>query len=82
VRIAILEDDPDQLTLLQRWLAQDRHDVHGYLTGREVMMRAGRFLYVDTIMGGILTIGVLGVLTDIAFRVSSRLLFPYLYARR
>ena len=47
-----------------------------------VMMRAGRFLYVDTIMGGILTIGVLGVLTDIVFRVSSRLLFPYLYARR
>ena len=42
MRIAILEDDPDQLTLLQRWLAQDRHDVHGYLTGREVMMRAGR----------------------------------------
>lgn len=47
-----------------------------------VMMRAGRFLHVDIIMGGILTIGVLGVLTDIAFRVASRLFFPYLYARR
>lgn len=47
-----------------------------------VMMRAGRFLHVDIIMGGILTIGVLGVLTDISFRVASRLLFPYLYARR
>jgi len=42
MRIAILEDDPDQLALLQRWLAQDGHDVHGYATGREVMMRAGR----------------------------------------
>jgi DNA-binding response OmpR family regulator len=42
VRIAILEDDPDQLALLQRWLAQDGHDVHGYLTGREAMMRSAR----------------------------------------
>ena len=42
MRIAILEDDPDQLALLQRWLAQDGHDVHGYLTGRETMTRAAR----------------------------------------
>ena len=42
VRIAILEDDPDQLALLQRWLVQDGHDVHGYLTGREAMTRATR----------------------------------------
>ena len=42
MRIAILEDDPDQLALLQRWLAQDGHDVHGYKTGREAMMRATR----------------------------------------
>jgi DNA-binding response OmpR family regulator len=42
VRIAILEDDPDQLALLQRWLVHDGHDVHGYLTGREAMMRATR----------------------------------------
>jgi DNA-binding response OmpR family regulator len=42
LRLAILEDDPDQLALLQRWLAQDGHDVHGYLSGREMMMRAGR----------------------------------------
>jgi len=42
VRIAILEDDPDQLALLQRWLTQDGHDVHGYLAGRETMMRATR----------------------------------------
>ena len=42
MRIAILEDDTDQLALLQRWLVQDGHDVHGYLTGRETMMRATR----------------------------------------
>jgi DNA-binding response OmpR family regulator len=42
VRIAILEDDPDQLALLLRWLAQDGHDVHGYTTGREAMTRASR----------------------------------------
>jgi DNA-binding response OmpR family regulator len=42
MRIAILEDDPDQLALLQRWLVQDGHDVHGYKTGREAMMRATR----------------------------------------
>jgi two-component system response regulator RegX3 len=42
VRIAILEDDPDQLALLQRWLVQDGHEVHGYLAGREAMTRATR----------------------------------------
>lgn len=47
-----------------------------------VMMRAARFLHVDIIMGGILTIGVLGVLTDISFRLASRVLFPHMYARR
>ena len=47
-----------------------------------VMMRAARFLHVDIMMGGILTIGVLGVLTDITFRVASRILFPYLRVRR
>ena len=47
-----------------------------------VMMRAARFLHVDDIMAGILTIGILGVLTDISFRLLSRILFPYLYRRR
>ncbi len=47
-----------------------------------VMMRASRFLHVDVIMGGILTIGVLGVLTDISFRIISRVAFPHEYARR
>jgi len=46
-----------------------------------VMMRAARFLHVDIIMAGILTIGVLGVLTDIGFRLASRFLFPHLHAR-
>lgn len=42
LRIAILEDDPDQLALLRRWLAHDGHDVHGFLSGRELMMQAAR----------------------------------------
>jgi NitT/TauT family transport system permease protein len=42
-----------------------------------VMMRAGRFLHVDIIMAGILTIGILGVLTDSFFRLVSRLVFGW-----
>ncbi|TMG75415.1 MAG: response regulator transcription factor [Betaproteobacteria bacterium] len=42
MRIAILEDDPDQLVLLKRWISDDGHDVHGWLTGREAMKQAGR----------------------------------------
>ncbi|MCA1832779.1 MAG: response regulator transcription factor [Actinobacteria bacterium] len=42
MRIAILEDDPDQLTLLKRWMADDGHDVHGWLSGREGMKQSGR----------------------------------------
>lgn len=47
-----------------------------------VMMRAGRFLNVDVIMAGILTIGALGVLTDVAFRALSAALFPWNIDRR
>jgi NitT/TauT family transport system permease protein len=42
-----------------------------------MMMRAGRTLSVDMIMAGILTIGVLGVLTDILFRVVARVALPW-----
>ena len=42
MRIAVLEDDPDQLALLNRWLVDAGHDVHGYATGREAMRQAGR----------------------------------------
>jgi len=42
-----------------------------------VMMRAGRFLKVDIIMAGILSIGILGVLTDLMFRLSAHYLFPW-----
>jgi two-component system response regulator MprA len=42
VRIAILEDDPDQLALLRRWITDDSHDVHPYTSGREAMKMAGR----------------------------------------
>ena len=41
MRIAILEDDPDQLALLRRWISEDGHDVHAYLSGREAMKQAG-----------------------------------------
>lgn len=47
-----------------------------------VMMRAGRFLNVDVIMAGILTIGALGVVTDLIFRGISMLLFPWNAERR
>jgi len=42
LRIAILEDDPDQLALLTRWLSIAGHSVHGYLLGNEVLKFAGR----------------------------------------
>ncbi len=42
-----------------------------------VMMRAGRFLKADVIMAGILTIGVLGVVTDIGFRLISHFAVPW-----
>ena len=42
MRIAILEDDPDQLALIKRWVSEDGHDVHAYLEGREAMKQAGR----------------------------------------
>ena len=42
MRVAILEDDPDQLALLRRWISEDGHDVHAYLSGREAMKQAGR----------------------------------------
>ena len=47
-----------------------------------VMMRGAKFLHIDIIMAGILTIGILGVLTDTLFRSASRILFPYAYARK
>ena len=42
VRIAILEDDPDQLALIKRWVSEDSHDVHAFMDGRETMKQAGR----------------------------------------
>jgi DNA-binding response OmpR family regulator len=42
LRIAILEDDPDQLALLSRWLHNAGHQVHGYLLGHELQKHARR----------------------------------------
>ena len=47
-----------------------------------VMMRAGRFLKVDIIMAGILSIGILGVLTDLLFRLAAHYMFPWNRKRR
>tara|TARA_R110002096_G_scaffold104771_11_gene230730 strand:+ start:2179 stop:2952 length:774 start_codon:yes stop_codon:yes gene_type:complete len=44
-----------------------------------MMMRAKRFVQVDDIMAGILTIGILGLLTDAAIRYLHRLFFRYLH---
>jgi NitT/TauT family transport system permease protein len=46
-----------------------------------MMMRAGRTLSVDQIMAGILMIGILGVMTDILFRIAARLLLPWAASR-
>ena len=42
LRIAILEDDPDQLAILKHWLTGAGHTVHGFLWGREIKTYAGR----------------------------------------
>ena len=42
MRISILEDDPDQLALLTRWISEAGHDVHAYESSREAMKQAGR----------------------------------------
>jgi NitT/TauT family transport system permease protein len=46
-----------------------------------MMMRAGRTLSVDQIMAGILMIGILGVMTDILFRIVARLALPWATSR-
>ena len=54
LRISILEDDPDQLALLKRWLAEDGHDVHGYLAGarRDEACRPGELRPVRPRLAG------------------------------
>lgn len=46
------------------------------------IMRAQRFLETDTIILGILVIGVLGLVTDYAFKISYNLLFPWMRRTR
>ena len=43
-----------------------------------MMMRAKRFVHVDDIMAGIVTIGLLGLAFDALFRLVYRWRFPYL----
>lgn len=47
-----------------------------------MMMRARRFLNTDEILAGIIVIGVLGMLSDLAFAQLHRRLFPYLEIKR
>lgn len=42
MRIAILEDDPDQLALLKHWLRDAGHDIHGFLLGGELIRKVSR----------------------------------------
>ncbi len=42
MRIAILEDDPDQLALYSRWIESGGHQVTGYLSGTEILKAAMR----------------------------------------
>jgi two-component system response regulator RegX3 len=42
LRVAILEDDPDQLALLSRWIEKAGHQVHGYLAGYDILRNAAR----------------------------------------
>jgi NitT/TauT family transport system permease protein len=42
-----------------------------------VILQSSRFLETEKIIGGILTIGVLGLLSDLGFRLLYRALFPY-----
>jgi NitT/TauT family transport system permease protein len=46
-----------------------------------MMMRSQRFVHTDNIIVGIVAIGILGLLTDLAFQWLQRLLFPYLRLR-
>jgi len=43
------------------------------------ILQAQRFLQTDQVIAGIVTVGIMGVITDIAFRVLHRKLFAYLY---
>ena len=43
------------------------------------ILQAQRFLLTDQVIAGIISVGVLGVITDIGFRIAHRKLFPYMY---
>ena len=43
-----------------------------------MMMRAKRFLHTDSIMAGIVVIGILGLMFDFLFKTAHRRLFPYI----
>lgn len=75
---------PDILTAMRQMLAVS----WTYLVIAEIiaadtgigamMMRAKRFVHIDEVMAGIITIGLLGLVFDILLRRLRRMLFPYL----
>jgi NitT/TauT family transport system permease protein len=46
------------------------------------IMRAQRFLQTDSIILGILVIGLLGLVSDYVFKISYRTLFPWVEGKR
>ena len=42
MRIAVVEDDSDQLALVSHWLTEVGHDVHGFRAGRDVTRLTSR----------------------------------------
>lgn len=43
------------------------------------ILQSQRFLLTDQVIAGIVAVGILGVLTDLAFRYAHRKFFPYMY---
>ncbi|MDE0309899.1 MAG: ABC transporter permease [Acidiferrobacterales bacterium] len=75
---------PDILTAMRQMLAVSwTYLVIAEIVAAEsgigaMMMRAKRFVHIDEIMAGIITIGLLGLVFDILLRRLRRMLFPYL----
>lgn len=47
-----------------------------------IILSASRFMDTATIFVGIISIGVIGLISDVAFTVAARMLFPYLSSNR
>jgi NitT/TauT family transport system permease protein len=60
------------------WASVILAEISGATTGLgHILMEAQRFLNSDTVIGGIILLGTLGVLTDLSFSYAYRILFPW-----